>query len=396
MRSYSENVGLEQVNTMAVKRVNVQRIFQLLYWERELTQMEIKKYLQLSSPTITQVLQTLRRMDILEDGAEVESSGGRKPRCIAFNYRAACSVGVEIRRHSMEIVIVQLDGTVLSSAVERANFDNTAQYWKHMNACIRKLIDTTQGVHNVLGVGIAFPGEVSFGNHIIERATVFGLENVPLDDIRRHFDFNVYIENGASTAGFGAAWRDRDLQDAVYIIVTDDGVAGTIILNNRIFRGCGKAGAFGHMTLDPHGKHCFCGGQGCWSAYCALSNLTALTDGSLNMFFEKVKDGDAECCGAWDTYLNNFALALKTIILSLDLNVVIGGKLAPYLENYLDVLRAKVQRHPALKTKIPNIMIDQLDGNAIAVGAAMIFVSRLVSGETDLRDVFGEEESERK
>ncbi len=386
----NENIGIEQVNTMALKKANLQRVFQLLYWEKELTQQEIKESLQLSSPTINQALQNLRKSGMIENGSEEKSSGGRKARRIAFNYKSAFSVGVEIRRHHIEIVVIQLDGICVANVVKELDFNNNEKYWKKINSYIKELLKETK-IDNVLGVGIAFPGEISFGKNIIERATVFNLQNVPLDYIKDCFDFNVYIENGASTAGFGYTWRDKHINDTVYIITTDAGVAGTIILDNQIFRGYGKAGAFGHMTLDPNGKQCFCGNKGCWSTYCSLSNLTDLTKGDLNEFFSKVKEGDKECVLAWDKYLDSFALALKNIILSFDLNVVIGGKLAPYIKEYIDVLKQKILKYSALIANTPQIMTDDFDGNTIAVGAAMIYVSKLISGEIDFEKLITEE-----
>ena len=391
---YNNDVNnIEQVNAMAIKKANLQRVFQLLYWEKELTQQEIKENLQLSSPTINQALQNLRQIGIIENGSEEKSSGGRKARRIAFNYKRTYSVGVEIRRHHIEIVVIQLDGTCVSSVVKKLNFSNTAKYWEQINNWVKDLLKET-AISNVLGVGIAFPGEISFGKNVIERATVFNLQNVPLDDIKKHFDFNVYIENGASTAGFGYTWRDKNINDAVYIITTDAGVAGTIILNNQIFRGYGKAGAFGHMTLNPNGKQCFCGNKGCWSTYCALSNLTDLTNGDLNCFFNALKSGDRNCVVVWSEYLNKFALALKNIILSFDLNIIIGGKLAPYLCEYTDDLKKRILKYSALTSNIPQIMTDNFKGNTIAVGAAMIYVSKLVSGEIDVCGLFTEQNDE--
>jgi predicted NBD/HSP70 family sugar kinase len=375
---------------MAVKYINETRVLQLLYWEGELTQMEIKKHLKLSSPTITQAIQMFRKAGLLIDGTELKSSGGRKPRKIAFNYNACHSVGLEIRRHSVVIVITNLKGIVISSEIKRLDFENTSSYWCALNGYVKELIEKTAGVQMVLGVGIAFPGEVSFGDSMIERAVVLGLRKVPLDNIRRHFDYDIYIENGASTAGFGAAWRDKVIKNAAYIVVTDDGVAGAIILDNHIFRGGGKAGAFGHMTLNPAGKICFCGARGCWTAYCALSNLSNVCDGDLDLFFQRLEQKDDICMQKWDEYLNYFAQALDNLALSLDLDIIIGGKIIRYLPPYMDDLRQKMQKVPSLFENMPLVRMDDVDENSLAIGASLIFVDRLLSGRIDFKQKFKE------
>ena len=78
--------------------------------------------------------------------------------------------------------------------------------------------------------------------------------------------------------------------------------------------------------------------------------------------------------------MDHFALALTSIMLSLDLDVIIGGKLARYLHDDLDLLRKKIQRHPVLRKEEPRIRLDDIENNTLAVGAALIFVDRFLSG----------------
>lgn len=384
----------KRLNTMAVKRINEIRILQLLYREGELTQTELKQMLDLSSPTITQGVQMFRRHGILTDGKALKSSGGRKPRKIAFSYQALHAAGVEIRPHHVEIVIIDMKGRVVFSETHRLNYENTPAYWTAINTHIKDIICHEPKVQNLLGVGIAFPGEVSFNGNVIERATVLGLYNEPLDNIKRHFDYDVYIENGANTAGFGAIWRDQANADAVYIVVTDDGVAGAIILEGHIYRGSGKAGAFGHMTLDPNGKQCFCGAKGCWTAYCALSNLSSYADGDLDAFFAK-KGQDHKLQTAWENYLASFARALSIIILSMDLDVIIGGKLARYMRGELEMLEEKVREHPVLRNEQFSIRLDNIEENGLAVGAALIFVRKFLEGKISLDSTESKEEGQQ-
>lgn len=370
----------KQVNTMAVKRVNEMRLLQLLYREGELTNQELREKSGLSLPTITQAVQKFRQQGFLADGEELESSGGRPSKKIAFQYDAFHCVGVEIRPHHVEIVVTNLTGRVIDSDVRRQTFENAPAYWRAINTRIKELLARDPQVKTVLGVGIAFPGEVSINGDMIRRATLLGLRDEALDNIKKHFDFNVYIDNGAYAAGFGAIWRSASISDAVYILIPDAGVAGTIILDNQVFRGGGKAGAFGHTTIFPQGKPCSCGARGCWSAYSALNNLSSLSGGDLDLFFAQ-KDGDPALSAAWDEYLSCLAQALRGIILSLDLDVIIGGKLVRYLRQDLDRLQNYIREVPVLRNDPPRVRLDDIEENTQAVGAALIFVGRLFAGK---------------
>ena len=120
------------------------------------------------------------------------------------------------------------------------------------------------------------------------------------------------------------------------------------ILNNEIYHGrAGRAGAFGHITLNPSGRKCFCGACGCWSAYNALNALTGLDETDLDGFFEKVNNEDPDAIAKWDEYLTYFADGLSTVSMSFDIDIVIGGPLAVYLAvsyTHLDVYKRQLLR----------------------------------------------------
>ena len=375
----------DQFSNRSVKLINKSRVLQYLYWNSCETQMNLSKSLRLSLPTITQAIQDFKEMGLLQEGDATESSGGRKPRLIAFNFDAYHSIGVEIRRHHVYIVAINLKGDVVYECTYKLLFENKIEYWSTINAMISRLTEETPVIRQILGVGIAFPGELSADKIYIERATVLGVKNEPLPDLQQIFDYDVDIDYAAHMGGFGAVWLAQGLSDAVYLIVTDNGIAGSLILNNQIFRGScqnGKSGAFGHMVLVPDGKPCFCGGKGCWSTYCALSNLYELTDNDLNEFFMKLEKGDSGCLSQWEDYLTYFAQALANIRLGLDMNIIVGGKIARYLKQYLPMLIEKIKRYPSLKDDTDFLSLDSSDGNAMAIGAALVFVDRLLTGES--------------
>ena len=65
----------------------------------------------------------------------------------------------------------------------------------------------------------------------------------------------------------------------------------------------------------------------------------------------------------------------------MDLDIIIGGKLARYLRDDLPLLKAKMRRHPVLSNEEAKVSIDDTYSNALAVGAALIFVSKFLNGD---------------
>ncbi len=382
----NDNYQEQAVSNMSVRRINRVRVLKLLFRAGSLTQMDIKNQLGLSGPTVTQALQFFTGLGLLREGDEMPSSGGRRPRLIEFRYDAFYSAGVEIRHHHVDIQVIDLRGTVVVGKVYRLVFENTAEYWQRVNALIKQTVAAAPVPRPLLGVGIAFPGEISVSKNMVSRSTVLACRNIPLNIARENVENVLSVEYGASAAGFGVVWREPSLQNAVYIVVTNSGVAGSVIVDNRIYRGTSnKPGAFGHIVLDPNGLPCFCGGRGCWSAYCSLRNLTQSEEPDLERFFTELRAGSQAHIRRWEDYLNRFAQALANISLSFDTGIVIGGKLAPWLEPYMEDLRRRVADYPVLSEEELSIRTDTASLSPIAEGVALTLVSSFLDDNLEGR-----------
>ena len=386
MSVVNENYQEQAVSNMSVRRINRVRVLKQLFRAGSLTQMDIKNQLGLSGPTVTQALQFFTGLGLLREGDEMPSSGGRRPRLIEFRYDAFYSAGVEIRHHHVDIQVIDLRGTVVVGKVYRLVFENTAEYWQRVNALIKQTVAAAPVPRPLLGVGIAFPGEISVSKNMVSRSTVLACRNIPLNIARENVENVLSVEYGASAAGFGVVWREPSLQNAVYIVVTNSGVAGSVIVDNRIYRGTSnKPGAFGHIVLDPNGLPCFCGGRGCWSAYCSLRNLTQSEEPDLERFFTELRAGSQAHIRRWEDYLNRFAQALANISLSFDTGIVIGGKLAPWLEPYMEDLKRRVADYPVLSEEELSIRTDTASLSPIAEGVALTLVSSFLDDNLEGR-----------
>ena len=382
----NDNYQEQAVSNMSVRRINRVRVLKLLFRAGSLTQMDIKNQLGLSGPTVTQALQFFTGLGLLREGDEMPSSGGRRPRLIEFRYDAFYSAGVEIRHHHVDIQVIDLRGTVVVGKVYRLVFENTAEYWQRVNALIKQTVAAAPVPRPLLGVGIAFPGEISVSKNMVSRSTVLACRNIPLNIARENVENVLSVEYGASAAGFGVVWREPSLQNAVYIVVTNSGVAGSVIVDNRIYRGTSnKPGAFGHIVLDPNGLPCFCGGRGCWSAYCSLRNLTQSEEPDLERFFTELRAGSQAHIRRWEDYLNRFAQALANISLSFDTGIVIGGKLAPWLEPYMEDLKRRVADYPVLSEEELSIRTDTASLSPIAEGVALTLLSSFLDDNLEGR-----------
>ena len=77
--------------------------------------------------------------------------------------------------------------------------------------------------------------------------------------------FDVRVENEANLGAVAelVEGAGRGLRDFVYVS-GEIGIGAGVVLRGELFRGAsGFAGEFGHLTIDPFGPPCGCGGRGC-------------------------------------------------------------------------------------------------------------------------------------
>jgi predicted NBD/HSP70 family sugar kinase len=70
-------------------------------------------------------------------------------------------------------------------------------------------------------------------------------------------------------------------QEGVLLLYGEMGVGGSFQKNSEILRGdAGMGGQFGHLTVNPGGRRCYCGRNGCLETYVGVAPLSLALEGS--------------------------------------------------------------------------------------------------------------------
>lgn len=66
------------------------------------------------------------------------------------------------------------------------------------------------------------------------------------------------------------------------------------------------------MIIEPNGRQCYCGKNGCVDAYCSAQVLLKYAD-TLEIFYERLEDGDSEISNVWNSYLEHLAITISNL-----------------------------------------------------------------------------------
>ncbi|SCP95796.1 ROK family transcriptional regulator [Anaerobium acetethylicum] len=370
----------KKLSNQELRQINKNVIFRYLYDNDCVSKQDISTALSLSMPTVNQNIKELTEDGLVVAAGNFESTGGRKAVAITYNKSAVFSVGIAITMNNIRIVVVDLSGEQLYYRKYKCGFEVSDSYAEkltgYLNASIEESgVDSTK----ILGVGISVPGIIeNEKDFIIKIAPSLHAKNQPLTYITEKIEYEVMVDNDAYLGGVAELWNGKSEKTVAYIYV-DKGVGGTIFIDNKPFKGEKNMSAeFGHMVIHPHGNRCNCGKTGCFEAYISTDRLSEDLGISLAEFFKRLDAGDGEVKERFEKYLDDLCIGLSNINTILDADVVLGGSIVEYIDDYIGEIDRKLsEMNPFEKDRYFHIAKIKR-AKASAIGAALYFIERFI------------------
>ncbi len=212
----------------------------------------------------------------LVEVGEGNSNGGRKPRLLRFNTGLGYIVGIDIGATSLEVVLADINGSILRRAVEPADVRQPPD--DILGRCSVLILDLilAQGIRpeQILGIGVGVPGPVDFTRGVLVAPPLMpDWENFPIRNYFKETFQSAYVvvDNDVNIMALGEQ-RSGDAAnlDHFLVIKIGTGIGCGIMAGRKIHRGSdGCAGDIGHICVDKEGPICRCGNRGCLEAMAA-------------------------------------------------------------------------------------------------------------------------------
>jgi len=182
-------------------------------------------------------------------------------------------------------------------------------------------------------VGVCTPGISDTNSGLIKNSNTQCLIGMPLKtDIEKKLGYKIFMENDAncfalaeSSLGAGKGYN------IVFGVILGTGVGGGIVINGSLHKGrTNIAGEWGHHTLHPNGRQCYCGKQGCVETYIsgpALENDWSVLTGKKESLQTIIQNQYHFLEGiSWKrNFLENFGIGIANVIDILDPDAIILG-----------------------------------------------------------------------
>jgi glucokinase len=186
------------------------------------------------------------------------------------------------------LLAVDVGGTKIAAGVVTAEGDLVARAARPTpsggtpEAVFAALLEAVAEVRtgDEIACGVGCGGPMTRGGEAVSPLNIPGWRDFPLRGrLAEATGLQVHVDNDAKALALGEGWRGAARGQASYLaMVVSTGVGGGIVLDGRLLDGDeSNAGHIGHVIVEPDGRRCPCGAQGCLEAEASGTAIAART-----------------------------------------------------------------------------------------------------------------------
>jgi glucokinase-like ROK family protein len=373
-------------------------LLKLIWEEQRISRADIARLTGLSRSTVSEAVKDLLQSGLVKETGAGEARGGRRPIMLDFQDDACGILGLDIGATHVGVALTNLRGQVREWRIaEHPVRDDPAGTRALALRLCRDCRDSwSDGRRQLIGIGVGMPCPIDPRHPFLLSEVVMPgwMGRNGLEELRDGLGLPLLVDNDANLGALAEHWwgAGRGVSDFAYIKVAT-GIGLGHILGGKIYRGAtGVAGEIGHLAIDPHGRPCVCGLNGCLAMY---AGTAALVDQTIQLLPDhpgsSLHKGTLSIDAIKAAAIEGDPLALHvvqeaaeylgvTVAGLLNLNnpslVVFGGGITQVGELLLDPLRQTVRRRTLVSSiSAADIITSQLGQRAVAIGASTLILN---------------------
>ncbi|CAM4201553.1 ROK family transcriptional regulator [Lacicoccus alkaliphilus] len=367
-----------------IKSMNRRLVLEDIIRSRSISRVNIAKRTGLNKATVSsQVSSLINQSLVIEKPVENYPHPGRRPINLELNPMSTYTIGIDIDRGHIRIVLINLKGMTIYNNIFDFDIRRTDELASRLPEILGPIIKEYNSVYTpnrLAGIGISLHGIVN-ENHELLYAPPTQFELSPLIDMLKNtYQVPVYVDNNANMTVL-AEKSFTDYQSNLFSVTLQSGIGLGILLNDEVFRGfTGYAGEVGHMIIRKNGAECRCGNKGCFEQYASDEVLKqALADHNISLHDHPTYASlmaDQKTKAVIKDYISDLAVGLNNIINIFNpRKLVINSRIFTQYPELLDDLK------PTLSSSFidyEEILISPLGEHSSALGAALVPLAKFL------------------
>ncbi len=386
--------GLSGTNLKHAKDHNLRVTLQAIRLQGPVSRAELAATTGLTPQAITYISKKLMAENLVMETGLRRGGRGQPATEIAINPDGGYSIGVNIDRDHLTVILIDLSGKIRGRAHIEKNFMLPDQAFDWIEAAHHRLLKE-RGItkEDLAGVGLAIPFKLGYRRLAITPEAYGAWQDYPSKQrLENIVGPPIFEENDATASAIGEFQYGHGIAiDSFFYLFFGYGLGGGLVINGRHVHGdSGHGGEIGHI---PYGRPAAAGQRptnlqdrvslATLYGYLEKTGLKVSDPGGLADLFET---RSKEICdwleGAADDLLEPL-IAINCVV-----NpgaILIGGRLPdPLIETLITALDKRFDPIRANLPAAPPIMRAMCSTDAAALGAAIIPFTRILFPTQDV------------
>ena len=362
-----------------------------------ITRADLADITGLTPPAIANITKRLMQDNLIREAGRVRGARGQPPIKLVINPDSWFSIGVNVDRDHITLVVLDFLGSVRAKSAREIPFALPATVSTFFQRSVGHLLDKAGiSASQLVGIGVAFPDDITRAALPEQPEEYSQWGSVAVAELfNQTLPVPVFVENDAAAAAMGEMQfgRGHQFQSFFYILITA-ALGGGLVIDGNYFRGAnGRSAELGWLR-----------GHDGFSTTRQLQNIVSLsalytrlaTQGyrvSSPRGLTRLDEGGRRLVADW---VETSVEALLETLLAINclINpqaVLIGGRLpASVIEDLARRLNERLAPYAATMPAIAPVEKAVLSDDAPAVGAAILpFTHRLLPTRSALMKVSG-------
>ncbi|MCK2242518.1 MULTISPECIES: ROK family transcriptional regulator [unclassified Crossiella] len=328
-------------------------------------QADLARRTDLSAASVSAAIKELTNKGLVETEKGSGSSGKSRGGKVQLRQLRGVVVGVDLGFNHISVVARPVTSS-FDQVVQRRETPGMNRGLRLLLPDVLNLIqdaveETGQKMTDVVTTGLAVPRMVDplTGTFTPPVLAPWRAEDRPAQELSAKLGVPVAMDNDANLGALAEQTygSDEAIEHVAYVKAST-GVGVGIMIGSILLRGQrGMAGELGHLTIEPDGEMCLCGGRGCLDTIVGAESLVAKAKqaqrgssrdipSTLSALVHNAQNGDAVC----GRILNDagrvlgFALAQLCNLIN-PRHIILGGELAEAGHLVLDTCRQELTRY---------------------------------------------------
>ncbi len=231
---------------LELKERSHKRVFSLIRAQGRVSGALLSKQTEMQPSSLVYILRHLKEKDLIRVSGFGNSTdkGGKRPVLWEVNPDYGTIMGLEIMRHAIRAVVVNLAGDVLMKVEKEFNPGRTEKNVTRIINTIAEIISESGGApEKLLYISLAIPGVINPVTHKIVYS--FGLKMEDFDmksRLSEHFNVPIGIINDANAGALGEQWFNKGetiINNILYIMYNPlvGGMGLGVVVNQKLYTG---------------------------------------------------------------------------------------------------------------------------------------------------------------